>query len=203
MVFHAKVHLLEIISLNPFNYKVIDIYSENSELTNEVTLFYVLSKGKKNELVIQKATELGVSHIVLLSSSRSVIKLNQDDFNHKKERLEMIVKEASEQSKRQQIPSIDGIYDISDIPQHLLCHTNLVAYELSNYSLNDTFNLLCNIKEGESVSLLIGPEGGISPQEIEILKKQGFQDISLGKRILRTETAAIYTLSILAFMLER
>ncbi len=203
VVFDEKVHILEIESTDPFTYKVVDISSINNELDYDITLFYALSKGNKNELVMQKATELGVNHIVLLSSSRSVDKMSTEDFNRKKERFTKILKEASEQSKRNVIPSIDGVYPMDKIPSRLLKDVNLVAYEGESGSTSNTYEVINDIKEGQSISLLIGSEGGISLSELEALKAQGFKEISLGKRILRTETAAIYALSVIAFMLER
>ena len=203
VVLNKKVHLCEIVNLNPFDFKVIDIDSMDNELDHDITLFYALAKGNKNEIVMQKATELGAKRIVLLSSSRSVEKMSQEAFNKKKERFEKILKEASEQSKRNIIPEILGIYSINKIPQELLCDMNLVAYENDSGSTKETFEILNSIKPNQSISLLIGSEGGISLDELNILKKQGFKDISLGKRILRTETASIYALSVIAFMLER
>ena len=203
IVFNEKIYKEQITSLNPFSYETIDISSINNELNNDITLFYCLSKGEKNELVMQKATELGVKRIVLLSSKRSVVKMNNDDFNRKKVRFERILKEASEQSHRNIIPELVGIISIKDIPSNLLAIHNFIAYEEdAGYTLN-TFKLLENIKKNESVSILIGSEGGIDKEELEYLNKIGFKNISLGKRILRTETAAIYALSVIAFMLER
>ncbi len=202
IVFDQKIYKMEITSLEPFSYKIVDIDSTNNELNNDITLFYVLSKGDKNDFVIQKATELGVKRIVLLTSSRSVIKMNQEDFDRKKIRYERIIKEASEQSKRNVVPEIIGLYSINDIPSSLLCDDNYVAYEKEDGKTSFLYEELKKITN-ESLSVLIGSEGGLSEEEVECLIKQGFKSISLGKRILRTETAAIYALSILAFMLER
>ena len=104
IVFNEKIYKEKITSLNPFSFETVDISSMNNELNNDITLFYCLSKGEKNEFVMQKATELGVKRIVLLSSKRSVVKLSNDDFNRKKVRFEKILKEASEQSHRNVIP---------------------------------------------------------------------------------------------------
>ena len=203
IVFNEKIYKEEITSLNPLSFKTVDISSINNELNNDITLFYCLSKGEKNEFVMQKATELGVKRIVLLSSKRSVVKLSNDDFNRKKVRFEKILKEASEQSHRNVIPELIGIIPIKDIPESLLANHNFIAYEEdAGYTLN-TFNLFDKIKEKESVSLLIGSEGGIDKDELSSLNENGFKNISLGKRILRTETAAVYALSVLAFLLER
>lgn len=202
IIFDKKVYEMEIVNLSPFDYRIVDIDSTNNELENDITIFYCLSKGDKNEFIIQKATELGVKRIVLLSSSRSVIKMDNETFNKKKERYLRIIKEASEQSRRNVTPSLEGIYPITHIPSHLLNDINLVAYENDSGNTKETFSLLEAIDK-QSVSILIGSEGGISKEEIETLCKQGFKTISLGKRILRTETAAIYALSVIAFLLER
>ena len=121
IVFNEKIYKMEITSLEPCEYKIVDIDSTNNELDNDITLFYVLSKGDKNDFVIQKATELGVKRIILLTSSRSVIKMNQEDFERKKVRYQRIIKEASEQSKRNIVPEIVGLYSINNIPSSLLC----------------------------------------------------------------------------------
>ena len=203
VIFNEKIYKMRITSLHPLTYEVDDISSLNNELKHDITLFYCLSKGEKNEFVIQKATELGVKRIVLLSSLRSIVKMNDDDFNRKKARYEKILKEASEQSHRNIIPEIIGIIPIKKIPAELLNDHNLIAYEEEAGNTTKTYKLLNEIKEGESVSVLIGSEGGIDKSELEILHSQGFKNISLGKRILRTETAAVYALSVISFMLER
>ena len=203
VVFDKKIYQMKITSLNPFSYEIVDISSIDNELKQDIILFYCLSKGDKNEFVMQKATELGVKKIVLLSSKRSVVKLSNDDFNRKKDRYLKILKEASEQSHRNVIPELIGIIPISNIPESLLANHNFVAYEEDAGLTSNAFELFNNIKENESVSILIGSEGGLDKEEIDILHKQGFKNISLGKRILRTETAAVYSLSVISFMLER
>lgn len=203
IVFNSLINIAEITSLKPFSYNIVDIVKEEKEIKNPITLFYALSKGDKNEFVMQKATELGAKRIVLLSSKRSVLKMSSEDFLRKKERFEKIIKEASEQSKRTSIPEIVGVYPVDKIPQDLLCDKNFVAYECDSGRTDKTLDQFMNINEEESVSILIGSEGGIDVKEIEALKKQGFITISLGKRILRTETASVYALSVLGFILER
>ena len=203
VVFDKKVYQMRITSLSPFAYEISDISSIDNELKEEITLFYCLSKGEKNEFVMQKACELGVKRIVLLSSMRSVVKLDNDDFNRKKVRYEKILKEASEQSHRNIIPELVGIIPIKNIPESLLAKHNFVAYEEDAGNTSETFKLFNEIKENESVSILIGSEGGLDKSELEALHKQGFKNISLGKRILRTETAAVYALSVIGFLLER
>lgn len=199
LVFDHCLYLGEIIKLNPFEIKLVEKLSQDVELKNEITLFFALAKGDKNEFVIQKATELGVKKIVFLNSTRSVVKLKQEDFDKKINRYQKIAKEASEQSHRLLIPEIIGVYDIKKIPSSLLAERNFLAFEVDAGMTTNTFK---DLKEN-SYSVLIGAEGGLTEQEVEILSGQGFERISLGKRILRCETAAVYALSVLSFLLEK
>lgn len=193
---NGKEYLSLIVNVNPLSITVEEELKTNNELKSDVTLLYCLSKGDKIEFVIQKATELGAKRIALVASKYCVTKLDQAAFNKKLPRYQAISKEASEQSHRQIIPEILGVYDIKKIPDNLLSEINLVAYEKcgENPSL-DT--------KGKSISILIGSEGGFDPQEIELLTRQGFESVSLGKRILRTETAAVYALSVIGYYLEK
>ena len=161
-------------------------------------MFFALAKGDKIDTVIQKATELGVARIVLINTERCVVKYEGKDTNKKLERFSKIAKEASEQSHRLRIPEIVGPINLNDVDQYM-CDVNLLAYEKV---AGKTDNIPLEFK-GNSVSAMIGPEGGFSEKEVELLQKKGFSLISLGKRILRTETAAFYILSVLGFILER
>ena len=198
-VYNEKVYLGEVISLSPFLIKNKGETEETSrELDKEVTLFYSLAKGDKIDFVIQKATELGASKIVLIKTEHCVVKMDDKDFLRKKERYLRIAKEASEQSERRKIIEILGVYDIKHIPNELLSDVNYVAYEKEAYSKTD----LSLVKESKSISCLIGPEGGLSKEEVDILLSQGFHTLSLGKRILRTETAAIAALVMINLYIE-
>lgn len=190
-----------ITSINPLvirdNYEI----SSNSEIKEDVTLFFALAKGDKIDFVIQKATELGASKIVLIKTDRCVVKIDDKNWNHKLDRYQKIAKEASEQSHRLRIPEISGVVDINNIPSSLLADINLLAYEKE---AGNTSSLLDNIKLQKSHSIMIGPEGGFSEEEVEKLtKKYSFIPVSLGKRILRTETAAVYALSVIGAILEK
>ena len=199
-VFAKQVFLGEVTSLKPFIISNLGRYEEtNRELEKDVTLFFALAKGDKIDFVIQKATELGVKRIVLIKTEHAIVKMDEEDFKKKLSRYERIAKEASEQSERIMIPEIKGVYDIKSIPTDLLTDINCVAYEKEAYAKNE----LKGIKKADSISLLIGPEGGLSVEEIEILKKQGFETISLGKRILRTETAAVVGLAMINMVIEQ
>ena len=115
-------------------------------------------------------------------------------------RFNKIMKEASEQSHRLIVPELLGIYNLKNLPKEVFSDINYVAYEKD---ANDTESIFSKVEKGKSVTVLIGPEGGFSEQEINNLVKQGFIRTSLGKRILRAETAAIYALSVLGYILEK
>ena len=194
-----QTYLAFVQSLNPFRVVVQEPINEDVELESNVTLFFALAKSDKIEFVIQKATELGVKNIVLFQGKRSVVKFSDSDFIRKLDRYLSIAKEASEQCHRQLIPNISYVDNIKKIKDHL-CDVNLFAYELEAGSASDFSS---QIKDKESISLIIGPEGGFDESEAEFLKENGFTPISLGKRILRCETAAVYGLSVISYLLEK
>lgn len=184
---------------NPLEIKINYQIPSDSEIKEEVTLFFALAKGDKIDFVVQKATELGVSRIILFKSSRCVVKYDDKDLEKKLTRFKKIAKEASEQCHRLKIPEIIGVVDINKIDPSLLSDINLVAYEKLAGSTN---GFISSVKQGKSISMMIGPEGGFSEEEIMSLVAHNFSCVSLGKRILRTETAAVYALSVIASILE-
>lgn len=195
-----QIHLCEVTSLNPFNYKIIDINTENNEIDGYIRLLYCIPKGDKTDLVIQKSTELGVSEIVLINSERSVAKIDSKNKDKKIERFKKIIKEASEQSKRTKLLKLNDVISFNDISKYP-GDINLIAYEKSELNLEEVEEILHNAK-GKTVNIIVGAEGGISLKELEIAKKAGYKEISLGKRILRSETACIYILSLLSFYMD-
>jgi 16S rRNA (uracil1498-N3)-methyltransferase len=202
LVDDSRVFLTKIVGVNPLKFEVISENHFNPELSNKITLFYCLVKGEKLDLVIQKAVELGVSEIVLLTSSRTVVKVVKKDLSKKLERLNNIVKSAAMQSKRNVIPSLNRIIDIKDIRESDLKDHNYIAYELEAGKTIDFVNDVKSIKKDEAVSVLVGPEGGFSIEEVKKMNSIGFKNVSLGSRILRSETAAIAVLSVLSILLE-
>ena len=197
-VIDGKLYSAIIKSVSPLRIEISYEIPLDSELPNEVTLFFALAKGDKIDTVVQKATELGVTKVVLMNTERSIVKFDAKDVNKKLERYSKIAKEASEQSHRLRIPEILGPINLSDVDKYM-CDINLLAYEKV---AGKTDNIPMELK-GKSISTMIGPEGGFSEKEVDLLVKKGFTLISLGKRILRTETAAFYILSVLGFLLER
>lgn len=196
-----KLYCCLIKSTNPLDIEISYEIPVDSELPHEVTLFFALAKGDKIDFVIQKATELGVHKIVLIKTERCVVKLTQDDFKRKLDRYNKIAKEASEQSHRLIVPEIVGVIDIKNIPNELFRDTNLLAYEKE---AGQTSTFVKRVTGKGSYAMMIGPEGGFSQSEVELLvNKYGFEPVSLGKRILRTETAAVYALSVIGCLLEK
>lgn len=200
-VIDAKLYNCIIEETSPLSIKINYEIPGNNELPVDVTLFFALAKGDKIDLVIQKATEIGATRIVLVKTERCVVKLEEKNIEHKLERFRKIAKEASEQCHRLKVPEIVGVVDIRNISTQLLADVNLLAYEKI---AGETKDILSIVNQKNSVSVMIGPEGGFSEEEVKMLKdKYGFQLVSLGKRILRTETAAIYALSVISCLLEK
>ena len=197
LVFDQKLYLGVISSINPLKVEIVKELSTDVELDSVVTIIFALSKSDKNDFVIQKATELGVKRIIFVPTKRSIVKMDKNDFDKKMTRYEKISKEAAEQCHRLVIPDILYHSSIDKLP---LSDINLVAYEEVAGNTTQSFD---EINRNKSVSVFIGPEGGFDEQEIALLKDKGFTTISLGKRILRCETAAVYALSVISYLLEK
>lgn len=164
---------------------VLEDLKENNELDVKITVILALVKSDKFDFCLQKLTELGVYQIVPYEAKRSVVKASNDK---KLERYKKIVREASEQSHRNVIPKICDYVSLKDIDKYLSKH-NYIAYEKEDEPLKD-------LKTDDSVTIVIGPEGGFEIDEVEAFVKKGFKSITLGKRILRAETAAIFATSL-------
>ena len=199
VVSNQKVFLCRLDETNPLTVSVIHEIANDVEISEDVTLLFALTKGDKIDLVLQKATELGVKKVALIQSERTVVKYEDKDLEKKSLRFQKIMKEASEQSHRVIVPEFLGVFNLKKLPKEAFSDINFVAYEKD---ANDVSNSFSGLKKGKSVSILIGPEGGFSEQEIANVTAQGFIRTSLGKRILRAETAAIYALSVLGYLLE-
>ena len=199
VVNQQKLFLCRLDEVNPLKVSVIHEIASDVELKEDITLLFALTKGDKIDLVLQKATELGVKKVALIQSERTVVKYEEKDLEKKCLRFKKIMKEASEQSHRLIVPEFLGVFNLKKLPQSALSDINFVAYEKDASDVNNAFS---GLKKGQSVSILIGPEGGFSEQEIADATSLGFIRTSLGKRILRAETAAIYALSVLGYLLE-
>ncbi len=177
---------------------VVEIVEENYQdtaLPVKLYLFQGLPKSDKMEFVIQKAVELGAEAIVPVEMSRCVVKLDEKKKKSKTARWQSISESAAKQSKRTSIPKV---YDVMSYKDALNFANELdlllVPYE-SKDGMTSTKNALKKMKNGMSVGILIGPEGGFDEKEIALAEESGGLTISLGKRILRTETASVTALS--------
>jgi len=177
----------------------------NAESNVKVTILQGLPKADKMELVIQKAVELGVYDITPVEMKRCVVKLTDKDKIKKLQRWQKIAEVAAKQSGRNRIPQINEMKSIPNICN--LCQEYdivIVAYEneKENKLKQELEKLKINQKQNLRIAILIGPEGGIDNSEIELLKENGAKIVTLGNRILRTETVALSVLSIIMYEFE-
>ena len=200
LVKNSKVYIAKIISLNPFKYNIMQEVNENHELNGYLRLFYCIPKGEKINLVIQKAVELGVNEIVLINSMRSIAKINESNKKAKLERFNKIIKEASEQSKRTNLTKLTKIITFKELSR-FSGDFNLICYEKSKFSYSDLVEIFSSLKN-KTVNVIVGAEGGIDESELKIATENNFQAISLGNRILRSETACLYILSLISFYMN-
>ena len=163
----------------------------------EIILVPALIKKDKWEYVLQKAAELGATKIVPLETSRTVVKSNDEKVDKKLLRWNKIVMEACEQSHHTVCTEVVAPIRISQLKDYFV-DVNLVAYEKENVSKH----IKHYVQGNPSVMVIIGPEGGFDPKEIETLLEMGVQPCSLGKNILRAETAGLYALSVIDAMCE-
>lgn len=177
----------------------IEKLENNREPSIQVTIAQGLAKGDKMDLVIQKGTEIGMAKLIPFSSSRAIVQLDAKKESKRIERWEKIAKEAAEQSHRSIIPEISAVLTWKELIQsqkHV--DLKLVAYE--NESTLSIQKALTSAPEGvKNIILVIGPEGGLSEEEVNFAVENGFQSVQLGKRILRTETAGLVGLSCLLY----
>ncbi|MBR6237445.1 MAG: 16S rRNA (uracil(1498)-N(3))-methyltransferase [Lachnospiraceae bacterium] len=180
------------------------IKEESVELPVRVHLFQGLCKGDKMETVIQKTTELGVYEVIPVQMIRSVVKLDDKKAASKVSRYVGVAEAAAKQSKRAVIPQIHPVCDVNSAIEYAKSFDKIIVpYELSaGESFEDTRKVMGSVKGLKDIAVFIGPEGGFDDSEIEALKVAGADVISLGRRILRTETAGMTVLSWLVYLLE-
>lgn len=172
------------------------------ELPCRVYLFQGLPKGDKMELIIQKAVELGACQVIPVAMARSVVRLDEKKAAAKVKRWQTISEAAAKQSKRGIIPDVPKVMTYQEALAYAKdMEVKLLPYELAE-GMERTKKLIEGISPGQRVAILIGPEGGFAPEEVVLAEQAGFEAVTLGKRILRTETAGMALLSILMYHLE-
>lgn len=174
---------------------------QGTEPPIKITLFQGLPKGDKMELVVQKGVELGVSEIVPVAMQNCVVKLNQKRAEHKRARWQAIAESAAKQSKRSLVPVVRPVCTFSEAAAYAReLDVRLFPYEQER-GMAHTREVLQKVKKGDSVGIFIGPEGGFSAGEVESIRHE-MEIISLGNRILRTETAGLAGLAMLLYEVE-
>lgn len=173
------------------------------ELPVKVTLFQGLPKADKMELIIQKAVELGVTEIVPVAAKRCVVKLDEKKAASKIVRWQGIAEAAAKQSKRGIIPRVSPVRSFKEaLMLASEMDVRLIPYELAE-GMERTRKVFEQITPGQSVAVFIGPEGGFEESEIILAEEKGTEAITLGRRILRTETAGMTVLAWLGYLLEQ
>lgn len=194
VIYDKKLYLCKII--DNYDIEIVNEIKENNELNIDITIAIGLVKEQKFDLILQKLTELGVKEIIPLAMERSIIKLDKSKIDKKVERWNSICKEASEQSKRNIIPKVNLPMTLNELVK-----------------LNYDKKLVCSVKQKDNfinkylqfkdeyvkMIIVIGPEGGVSDKEEEFLNNNDFISVSLGSRVLRVETAAIYVASVINY----
>ena len=179
------------------------IKENDVELPAQVYLFQGLPKADKMELIIQKAVELGVYSVIPVATRRSIVKLDDKKAAAKQNRWQGIAEAAAKQSKRKIIPKIEKVMSFAEaLEMAKELEVRLIPYELAE-DMSNTKEIIERIREGQKIAIFIGPEGGFDETEIALASEVGVEPITLGKRILRTETAGMTVLAWLMYHLEK
>lgn len=208
LIYNKKSIIYQINKINELDELIylsfVEVIKSESELPVQVHLIQGIPKGDKLDLIVQKSTEFGAHSLTLFDSERTIVKLNQKKINARLKRYRKIAKEAAEQSYRKHLPEINAPITLEELLKADKYDLKFIAYEEEAKQnevvlLSDHFT---QIKKDMNIGLVIGPEGGLSENEVSDLKQAGFIPIRLGRRILRTESAHLYFLSALSFYLE-
>lgn len=198
IVSQGRIYLSKVILLEPLvEVKVIKEIEEDNELKCSVTLAQALVKEQKMDVILQKTTELGMACFIPFEAERSIVQMNKKETK-KIERWQRIVKEASEQSKRNLIPLVGTVMSVSEL-------SKIEGYDLKllctvRENTKNIKNVLSNRWDGAKMIVVVGPEGGFTEREEQELIRGGFQTVSLGKSVLRTETAPIFIMSVVRYL---
>lgn len=188
---------------------ICDITGTEESLSEPSVRFYLfqgLPKADKFEHIIQKSVELGVHEIIPVQTARSIVKYDEKKARTKNERWQKIAESASKQSRRGIVPRVRDICTFDEAVKFVADESNGIDMSIIPYEnfkdMNLTRQILGKIRPGMSVGIFIGPEGGLEEKEVQKANEAGIESISLGNRILRTETAPLMLLSVLTFALE-
>lgn len=186
---------------------ILEILSENEdsrELPSRIWLFQGLPKSDKMEVIIQKAVELGAAGVIPVATRNAVVKLDAKKAEAKVRRWQAIAESAAKQSKRSYIPQVGMVMSLKEAFSYIeeqKFDLSMIPYELEK-GMDGIKQVLGRLAPGQQIAVFIGPEGGFDEEEIKIALKMGVKPVSLGKRILRTETAGPAILALLMMKLE-
>jgi len=180
------------------------VKEDGLELPAKIYLFQGLPKADKMELIIQKAVELGAYEIIPVACKRCVVKLDEKKQKSKIQRWQGIAEAAAKQSKRRVIPRIHDVMSFSQAVEYAgEMNLKLIPYEMqASEAMAETKRMIESAKKGDEIAVFIGPEGGFDETEVAKALEGSIVPISLGKRILRTETAGFTTIAWLMYHLE-
>ncbi len=178
------------------------IKEDGVELPSRVYLFQGLPKADKMEMIIQKCVELGVHAVVPVAAKRCVVKLDDKKAKSKISRWQGIAEAAAKQSKRRIVPEIMDVMTFRQAIQFVKdFDVKLIPYELAE-DMKKTREIVSNLQPGQRIAVFIGPEGGFEETEVQEAMENGTEPITLGRRILRTETAGLTVMSWIMYQLE-
>lgn len=182
---------------------ILEEMEADTEPASKLYLFQGLPKSDKMELIVQKAVELGVYQVIPVAMKRSVVRLDDKKAAKKADRWNSIAESAAKQAGRSRIPEVTMPLSYNEaLKMAEELDVTLLPYELAG-GMEVTREVIRQIKRGQSVGIFIGPEGGFEPEEVDAAVSMGAKVITLGRRILRTETAGLATLAVLMFELEQ
>ena len=181
---------------------IVEKSKAETELASRIYLFQGLPKQDKMELIVQKAVELGAYQVIPVSTKRAVVKLDAKKAGKKVERWQQIAVSAAKQAGRGIVPTVGEVCTYAQaLKMAEELDVVLIPYELAE-GIEETKKIIAGIRPGQSVCVFIGPEGGFEEEEVKLAMEAGAKPVTLGRRILRTETAGLTTLSLLMFHLE-
>lgn len=179
------------------------IKEDGVELPSKIYLFQGLPKADKMELIVQKAVELGTFEVVPVSTKRCVVKLDEKKAANKVNRWQGIAEAAAKQSKRAVIPQVHSVLSMKEAIAYAQdMEVKLIPYELAE-DMRHTRQMIEAVQPGQRIAIFIGPEGGFEESEIQMALEAGIEPVTLGRRILRTETAGFTVISWLMYHLEQ
>ena len=197
IVYDERLYICKVGDCVDNSFLIIGELDDNNELDFELVVAVGLVKEQKMDVILQKLTELGVSRIIPLKMERSIVKLDDRKITKKKERWQSICKEAAEQSKRNIIPVVDDVKTIKDLIKEEFDLSFICSVENKDNLVN---KYLQKKTKCATMIFVIGPEGGITQKEESLLNDKGYKSVSLGKRVLRVETACMYVASVVGFI---